>query len=296
MSEARSAPPPVLPPELELAIFETAARACPPFVPTLMLVSKRVREWVEPILYHTLIFGTTRAAAVLPTCPMEVFLEVAARKGHEFLRRAVKNVMAVEISGPDVRAILEVCSRVENLYIIWGNRLLGTLEMTSASLRHLHAPVLAMFDATLPNFRTHRTFQQLTHLELLDLPFGFETAIAVCKAVLSIPSLTHFALNGDSEADFDEMSQSNIYAELLRDDVAQKLLALVVLTPYEPTEQFISASDDVRFVAMRLSEYFSHWAMARLYPAEEFWTHVDTVIARRRLTGDNSIQPPARLS
>ncbi|KAF7303403.1 hypothetical protein MIND_00568700 [Mycena indigotica] len=300
MSETPSTQPPVLPPELELVIFETAAHGCPPFIPTLMLVSSRVREWVEPLLYRTLIFTANKvskivSASLLPTCRVEIFLGVAERRGSEFMRRAVKNVMAVAMSGADIRAILDICSQVENLYVIWGSELLGALErpdgstVALTSLRHLHAPILELLDVESINFSTHPTFRQLTHLELFDGPFELPKALETYRAVLCIPSLTHLALNGDGEADFDS-SQSNIYAELLRDDAGRKLHALVLLTLDGPTPQLTSASDDLRFVVMLLSEYFPDWAAARLYPSEEFWTRVDAVIAERRLTGDSSIQ------
>ncbi|KAJ7762894.1 hypothetical protein B0H16DRAFT_1528085 [Mycena metata] len=45
---------PAFPPELERLVFEMAAHARPPTIPTFMRVARRVKIWVEPLLYRTL--------------------------------------------------------------------------------------------------------------------------------------------------------------------------------------------------------------------------------------------------
>ncbi|KAJ6538362.1 hypothetical protein DFH09DRAFT_1398713 [Mycena vulgaris] len=48
-----------LPPDLERSIFELAAlRTHRVTIPKLMRVAWRVKHWLEPLLYHTLVFGT----------------------------------------------------------------------------------------------------------------------------------------------------------------------------------------------------------------------------------------------
>ncbi|KAK7033744.1 hypothetical protein R3P38DRAFT_2914725 [Favolaschia claudopus] len=45
---------PVLPPELEREIFETAAHLDRSDIPTLLLVYRRVHEWIEHLLYRSI--------------------------------------------------------------------------------------------------------------------------------------------------------------------------------------------------------------------------------------------------
>ncbi|KAH8833446.1 hypothetical protein DL96DRAFT_1811919 [Flagelloscypha sp. PMI_526] len=45
---------PKLPPELELKIFKTCYLACPALLPTLLLVCRRVFEWLNAIRYYSM--------------------------------------------------------------------------------------------------------------------------------------------------------------------------------------------------------------------------------------------------
>ncbi|KAF8902914.1 hypothetical protein CPB84DRAFT_820002 [Gymnopilus junonius] len=47
--------PPRLPLDLERDIFELAAAICRPRIPIFILVAQRVRQWLEPMLYTTII-------------------------------------------------------------------------------------------------------------------------------------------------------------------------------------------------------------------------------------------------
>ncbi|KAF7333276.1 hypothetical protein MSAN_02422100 [Mycena sanguinolenta] len=56
MSIETSLRDPKLPPELEYRIFEIAALARPTGIPRLMLVARRVKYWIEPLLYRVVLF------------------------------------------------------------------------------------------------------------------------------------------------------------------------------------------------------------------------------------------------
>ncbi|KAJ7629850.1 hypothetical protein B0H17DRAFT_1091096 [Mycena rosella] len=53
---------PALPPELERQIFEICALFRPVSIPKLMLVAWRVKQWIEPILYRTVVIGALESA------------------------------------------------------------------------------------------------------------------------------------------------------------------------------------------------------------------------------------------
>ncbi|KAF8581794.1 hypothetical protein K439DRAFT_1662123 [Ramaria rubella] len=92
------------PPEIVRLIIELAAAMCPHMTLTLTLVSKEVRAWVEPVLYHTVILWTPRT--------VELFRVVFAAKPPSFFTTHVKNLFINDGSGTD---IIQACSRVERL-------------------------------------------------------------------------------------------------------------------------------------------------------------------------------------
>ncbi|KAF7329345.1 hypothetical protein MKEN_00195700 [Mycena kentingensis (nom. inval.)] len=223
---------PILPPELELLIFDLAAHQWIPSIPGLLLVAKRVREWVEPILYRTLDFTETDMEG-LPSCSLRVIQEISScERRAALLRHSAKNIIAPSMSGTDVQQLLRACPSVENLYLIWGNQLRGclllpqpervtagqsgiTVEDTSAlvsqapasppapaypPLRHIYCELDSLFDVLRTDFATHPAFTHLTHLELFGDPFedvlGSELTLAEGYArILGIPRLTHLAVN-----------------------------------------------------------------------------------------------------
>ncbi|KAJ6564485.1 hypothetical protein B0H19DRAFT_79022 [Mycena capillaripes] len=48
-------PAPIHPEDLEREIFEISAHSQPVFILTLMLVARRVKIWLEPLLYRTIV-------------------------------------------------------------------------------------------------------------------------------------------------------------------------------------------------------------------------------------------------
>ncbi|KAJ7060805.1 hypothetical protein C8F01DRAFT_175231 [Mycena amicta] len=294
---------PHLPPELELIIFEMAARWEPTSIPTLVLVAKRIREWIEPLLYRTLVFTSSDCATVkgMPGCDLDIFAQIVASKSEAFLRGAVKNVMAPSLTGNNIRAILKACPGLENIYIIWGNTLRGALlpapslppsskkeslgpdsppcDPTYPPLRHLYCQLELLFDVANIDFATHPTFQHVTHLELFGDPFEDFTdeVLAVSEGysrVLTIPNLTHFAVN--------DCPAFSICAELL---CGHSRLQLFVVLIHEssprPGPEHRALTEDVRFVMMDVKEYKDDWQYGRM-TGDDYWARAEAFVARRR--------------
>ncbi|KAJ6505111.1 hypothetical protein C8R45DRAFT_544408 [Mycena sanguinolenta] len=68
---------PTLPPELERRIFEIAALACPVRIPTLMLVARRVKFLVEPLLYRVVFLKDSTTGHLLRDLDLPAFTAVA---------------------------------------------------------------------------------------------------------------------------------------------------------------------------------------------------------------------------
>ncbi|KAK7023261.1 hypothetical protein R3P38DRAFT_3357061 [Favolaschia claudopus] len=69
---------PILPPELEREIFETAAIRHPDIIPNLFLVSRRIYDWVGCVKYRT-ILPASRWRSLTPQARV-----IGLRKATEF--------------------------------------------------------------------------------------------------------------------------------------------------------------------------------------------------------------------
>ncbi|KAJ7663250.1 hypothetical protein DFH06DRAFT_346612 [Mycena polygramma] len=107
---------PALPPELERQIFEIAAHTCPFSIPDMMRVAWRVKHWIEPILYHTLIFYMNPPEG-FHRCTIDIFRHIARTKPEFFLRNSVRKVV-VRYMGDDLGDILTECPDIESLDIV----------------------------------------------------------------------------------------------------------------------------------------------------------------------------------
>lgn len=92
------------PPEIVGFIVKLAAVACPQAALSLTLVSKTVRAWVEPTLYHTVTLWTPHT--------VELFRVAFNAKPTSFFATHVKHLF---INGEDGSDIILACSRVERL-------------------------------------------------------------------------------------------------------------------------------------------------------------------------------------
>ncbi|KAF7377106.1 hypothetical protein MSAN_00129600 [Mycena sanguinolenta] len=109
-----------LPPELEREIFETCAFSRPVSIPKLMLVAQYVKEWVEPLLYRTILtLGYNHSIEDLPRFTEATFSSVLRRKSPVFFQNAVRHFMLMGLFNySKVEAILTLCTGVEDLCIL----------------------------------------------------------------------------------------------------------------------------------------------------------------------------------
>ncbi|KAF7368085.1 hypothetical protein MSAN_00874600 [Mycena sanguinolenta] len=167
MSSESTSSDPRLPPELERGIFEIAALAQPAWIPVLMLVARRVRIWVEPLLYRVVFLKEGRMDIGLPDFTAATLEQISHNLRH-----------------------------VKHLFI--NSRFVARhrFSLPSAALRTFDisrsTPVLFVAAMSLsPLFLT------VTHLELLDWTSMTDSVDRICPNLSLIPCLTHIALNGD---------------------------------------------------------------------------------------------------
>ncbi|KAJ7164272.1 hypothetical protein C8R46DRAFT_1099161 [Mycena filopes] len=192
-----------IPPELECLIFELAASSRPVWIPSLMLVARRVKHWVEPILYRVVFVGSSG------TCIGEGFsvfakdrlLTTIANKSPSFLSHAIRNLnLDHAVEPPELAAILDACTGLRNLVVNVspGSALLALTRLEHLCRLEIVAEVLLQLDATKP------VFPSLTHLELSASHNGERPDLHVAEtyaALHLLPHLTHLALGMHPTAD-----------------------------------------------------------------------------------------------
>ncbi|KAJ7074769.1 hypothetical protein C8F01DRAFT_1361339 [Mycena amicta] len=285
---------PKLPPELECYIFQLAARVTPELAPALILVAWRVKEWIEPLLYNTLIMHTHFSARMRNVSyTMDAFQLITRTKSPEFLRKNVVNCMLFIVSVNDARTVLAALQGVENLFISVRGRLADAQhvghpippEVLNLPLKQLYTGIqeIVVLDKLDP--RAYPCFRNLTHLELFTNPVAWgrdivpwpdsEAEPPTSWAFLTrLPSLTHLALNNGCPDEVSEFLLSHCVS----------LHALLLITSRPPFAPLIMTNaPDSRFVVMvpmTLVGYLSDWKDGTL-TGRDYWSRVDRFIARR---------------
>ncbi|KAF7318478.1 hypothetical protein HMN09_00357000 [Mycena chlorophos] len=243
---------PRLPPELERQIFETAALNRPICVPSLALVASRVREWIEPILYRTLVINT-RPIPGFPVCSVADFRSIVNTRSSAFLRAAVKTVIAVRVLSADGKLMLRHFTGLETFYIIsydalWPDHNDEDTAFECPRLTRLYCDMTVLHrQAEDPPF-AHPSLRGITHLEIFTHLFDTHE-VHEWRALSALPCLTHLALNDDLTVELRAYILGGVCPAL------QVFLLLVEPEPY-PT-QFVKslATDDVRFVVATVSGF-----------------------------------------
>ncbi|KAF8652779.1 hypothetical protein AX16_004171 [Volvariella volvacea WC 439] len=174
---------PRLPPELEHIIFELAARdGVIQVLPALMLVARRVRDWLRPMLFQTVVISADGISHPLDRFPpyptgqeTHHVKRLLLHYGYptESPRKKVKNM-------PDYRNYVSLCPNVQD-FAVWCRVPHDLLSQLTTMLHSPHRTVAPpglglvrmsvllgeLFPDGKINFR-HEVFHDLTHLEVLD--------------------------------------------------------------------------------------------------------------------------------
>ncbi|KAF7325639.1 hypothetical protein MKEN_00413700 [Mycena kentingensis (nom. inval.)] len=190
---------PHLPPELEREIFEFAA-ASDPFNAQLrlrlLLVARRVRIWIDPLIYSHIVFSRTNNWTRLK--------RIIASKPPDFLARHVKSVFMPTsvVSIYEASEIVEACPDVERLacWIDHKAPFDGMPMFPQTIPLHLPMPALSRLSIELSHFlclpSVPRLNANLTHLELVY----WDKHAANYPATISLAQFTrlsHLALRPD---------------------------------------------------------------------------------------------------
>ncbi|KAF7334674.1 hypothetical protein MVEN_02297900 [Mycena venus] len=274
-----------LPLELECPIFELAALFRPVSIPNMIRVAWRVKHWVEPLLYRTIIIWDEPIDG-FPACDVETFTHAAQTKPASFFL-SVRNVIAISVEPEILRTIIRLCPRIENLFMLPNRDLHSSVVpippgFDDLPLKRLHCDLDRVFDlASTLTLVTHPSLLHLTHLELAD---GLDRegdsddeALARWKMLADLPRLSHLALN---------ISRNDLHVCVHLLIVCKSLRALIILRHPPPGEsaEMDDLADNPRFVMAPLENYIADWQRGVLY-GNDFWARADELIAKR-LSGE----------
>ncbi|KAJ7151949.1 hypothetical protein C8R46DRAFT_482350 [Mycena filopes] len=269
---------PILPPELERTIFELAALTDRTRIPNLVLVAWRVKTWLEPLLYQTIILSPSRAATQI--CGLPIFNHDVLRgimTNHE--RRAhFRHLRALIFDStpetlPDLPGLLETCPGLTKIFALLARSpdidrhrvsALGALN----NLTHLTADLGRLFAPYQLDF-AHPLFRNITHLELwegLDFAADWDRVVL---GVASLPKLTHIAFNYPPRNNFQAITTNT------------QLRCIVDLCDPDDDDEPVMAVDDVRVVRIHPGNYLHNWVDGA-EGREDYWTRADALILAKR--------------
>ncbi|KAJ6495101.1 hypothetical protein C8R45DRAFT_163407 [Mycena sanguinolenta] len=259
---------PRLPLELELGIFRIAALARPTSIPTLMLVARRIKCWVEPLLYRVVFLsdaGINESRVLgLPTFAANAFQQ----RFPDCLRHVRYLFIHKILEEKTLQKWLLACTGATNLYaqFVCTPAIRDSLSGFT-NVRYLTIDVRTLLGDTslLP------IFLSVTHLELLDFTAEGESVDRVCANISLIPHLTHIALNSD-------LDTALSHAALCTNT---QLQCIVFLSTEAPPEGSPLLADD-RFVCIEEDEHYVDWLHGAVF-GEDYWSFADAFLAARRL-------------
>ncbi|KAJ6453542.1 hypothetical protein C8R45DRAFT_1112417 [Mycena sanguinolenta] len=257
-------PSPFFPLELEREIFENTATMHPEAVNNLLLVSHRVREWIERIRYRMVAPPRLLSATCRPRGLLQLIQ--SSSKPASFFRDRVQYLFIEGLFRQDLDRVLSVCNGIRSLVLFqscWhvpclsgtrARRLALFLDDLYQSKRSPHLPMFAL----------------VTHVDLFDISFRDAIVGDIFAHLTLMPALTHLC-----------MWQGSLGPLALLDVLARcgGIEALIgqpraLVAPQIP--------DDVRFVSMLLSDldYALDWAIG-IQGGLDFWARADAFISKR---------------
>ncbi|KAJ7773985.1 hypothetical protein B0H16DRAFT_115870 [Mycena metata] len=263
-----------LPIELEREIFERAAFLAPECMPKLLLVGRRVKIWIEPLMYRILSIHPLQQRTVIRRT-LKGILKAMQVKPLAFFRQHVRSVCFVRNdSTADIWSVLATCTGTTNL-ALFNVDVDPTLLPVLAQLRleRLSAVLGDLFPTpSAPNF-AHPLFANLTHLDVLDWRDG---GWAGWIGLRALPRLTHLSFNDDI---------SNSVCEGALEHCAQLRVLVIVWTnhatmqadPYDRT----GLGEDQRFVMIVVNEYLRDWE-AGAGGGEDYWARAEVWVQKRQ--------------
>ncbi|KAJ7488986.1 hypothetical protein FB451DRAFT_1223434 [Mycena latifolia] len=274
---------PIFPPELEREIFETAAELYPEtiYTPCLLLVAKRVYEWIERIKYRVVT-----SAEIIQACPLHLLQKAirSNRKPADFFHARVRHLWIENfVPHDELQTILSACSGIRSLSLFHclGPSILPSLAAMKP--RHLALYLLELFTTIGSVELSHPAFTSVTHLLLFDWARDFDSFPLSNFALL--PALTHLAL-------FELKTSTGMAIFASCPNLEVLVCTCGVDYPMNQDREALPSIDDARFVCVWLTyhDYAADW-VAGTSGGVDFWVRTERFVVKKRR---GEIQPTSR--
>ncbi|KAF7296045.1 hypothetical protein MKEN_01419500 [Mycena kentingensis (nom. inval.)] len=274
---------PRLPPELERLIFKRTAIAHRLSLPNLLLVSRRVHIWLEPLLYKVL---QCRKGAIPDP-------DTAFRK-RELLRNGVRALCIHSdrggLSESQIFDLLALCTNATHFgcgsEVCCGEML---PHLAAMPLERFAGPLHLLFSSFWAIEPKHAFFASITHLELLNV-LPQDEGVDEDAEIPVVPTLTHASF-----ADVDIIPWTYI-RRFLEAHPQLQIFALVwarnyVRERFDDASQIFFEISDERFVMGSYEDGngdhpWKEWASAAgadLGQEDDYWTRGERFLERKRL-------------
>ncbi|KAK7058055.1 hypothetical protein R3P38DRAFT_2681107 [Favolaschia claudopus] len=260
---------PIFPRELEREIFEIAAIGNRQHIPHLLLVCRRVHQWIDPYLYR-----------VVDTSDAMLVAAVKA-KTDAFLKHTVRHLVVDFHHAEEdlVKALLFGCPDVQTLHFAPDMHIdllpaLDALQLKTLSM-WVDNPVSW---ASGSSMLERPMFLSITHLEL-DYDGCSPTEIPLTwddwSHLASLPALTHLAFS-------EILARYLLLPTLGRCGRLQTIVAIFV--DMEQARAFVEdfpVITDPRMVAIAVTDLFHDW-VRQARGEDDYWGRAEAFIARKR--------------
>ncbi|KAJ6607690.1 hypothetical protein B0H10DRAFT_2305328 [Mycena sp. CBHHK59/15] len=263
-------PPARFPLDLEREIFETLAIMYPTTISHLLTVARRVRAWIEPLMYTALSFKTGSPR-------LSGFLLAIQSKSAEFFRDNVRHLHIQYgcVKVDELLQILNVCTRLSTISLFDADpQIIPYLD--AMRLRSITISLQRLLGAgpILKNV-AHPLFDNTTHLYIYDFIHSEDSA----SGLAALPSLTHLCVNLMVSRSF----LCSVFADCAR---IQVLINLYFDKAHGWDLENICddlAIDDPRFVliVVRIAEYRADWASGTR-GGKDFWACASEFVAKKQ--------------
>ncbi|KAJ7648795.1 hypothetical protein DFH06DRAFT_1135599 [Mycena polygramma] len=269
---------PRLPTELERHIFELVALSRTVAIPTLVRVAQRVKIWIEPLLYRTIVVNTRALRTVdeglLPSCTVDILICIALHPARRTLLHHVRNLMLV-VESNEIDLILEACTNVVNVYVRLDKGQIRRLPSSwyptpnhitsnpTTAVRHLSCKFTDIF----PNAACDLAHMHITRLRLFDA-IPAEHITDLCRR---LPELTHLSFNDPLK---------HLLQGLLAEFPNLVLILVSQMELYEShrLDHYASMDSEPRFVYAKVANFEKDWQKGVL-SGLDYWARVEQFVA-----------------
>ncbi|KAJ7155231.1 hypothetical protein C8R46DRAFT_437858 [Mycena filopes] len=269
-----------LPSELERDIFEVAALSNVRSIPRMILVARRVKIWLEPLLYRNLSvlesqFNPRSSVRISPEACRNLLDSVSQPSPMRHVRHLA--LTKLDSEGNLTLRILSACPGVVRLALFEISSPAFLPFIMQMSLERLAADINGLFKGTAIDFR-HSIFASLTHLDLFEFPTSGDWGTGLC----SLLRLTHLSFNCTDPGQFSRSGAPAI-AYILAN--CKRLEVLVLVFPIERARSDFGDcegfADDPRSVTLVDTDYLDDWEIGA-GGGEDYWIRAERFVQMRR--------------